>query len=73
MSVQLAAFNEEACRERLRRMSDTELADWGRAARYMASPEATHTGETIPVYVTQYRLAREEWERRHTQACRGRA
>ena len=51
----LAGENEldrEALRARLRRMSDTELFRFGRAARYMCSPAANHGKEPRQVFVT---------------------
>ena len=39
-SIQLATFDIDALRTRLRKMSDEELRKFGKAARYMISPRA---------------------------------
>jgi hypothetical protein len=52
-------------RIRLRRMSDSELIQFGEAARYMCSPQATHGRPPRESYVIQLREARDEWRRRH--------
>ena len=36
-SIQLADFDRDALRTRLRKMSDEELREFGKAARYMVS------------------------------------
>ena len=63
----LAGENEldlEALRARLRRMSDSELLHFGRAARYMCWPAANHGKEPRQVFVIQLREAEKEWRRR---------
>ena len=39
-SIQLATLDVEGLRARLRKMSDKELLEFGKAARYMVSPKA---------------------------------
>ena len=39
-SIQLATFDVDALRTRLRKMSDEDLRKFGKAARYMVSPTA---------------------------------
>ena len=55
----------EALRARLRRMSDGDLLRFGRAARYMCSPEANLGKEPRKAFVIQLREAVEEWRCRH--------
>ncbi len=54
-------------RERLKRFSDQELIRFGKASRYMCSPQAQPFGGKQPpdqVFVVQLKKAREEWRRR---------
>jgi hypothetical protein len=44
-SIQLADFDRDALRTRLRKMSDEELREFGKAARYMTSPTSEY-GQT---------------------------
>ena len=65
-----AGIDLEQLRARLRRMSDDELIRFGKAGRYMCSPEAQPFGGTVPPrpeFVIQLREAREEWRRRKSQ------
>ena len=65
----LAGENEldlEALRMRLRGMSDRELVRFGKAARYMCSPEANLGKEPRQAFVIQLREAEKEW-RLHQQ------
>lgn len=58
----------EQLRARLARMSDAELIRFGRAGRYMCSPEAQPFGGKAPPrpeFVLQLREAEAEWRRRH--------
>lgn len=55
----------ESYQERLRKMSDNELVQTGRAARYMCSKEANLGKPPLEVYVMHLREARAEWRRRH--------
>src|SRR5215472_3904063 len=69
----LAGENEldlEALRMRLRGMDDRELIRFGKAARYMCSPEANLGKEPRKVFVIQLREAVEEWRRRRPVSLR---
>ena len=46
-SIQLATLDVDALRTQLRKMSDEELREFGKAARYMVSPESKH-GKAAP-------------------------
>jgi hypothetical protein len=66
-----AAFNGvdvEELRTRLREMSDNQLIEFGRAARFMCSPEASFGESPRAAFLDQLNAAREEWRRRKTQA-----
>jgi hypothetical protein len=54
----------DALRARLARMSDKELARFGRAATYMCSPEVNMGKPPREAFLIQLREAREEWRRR---------
>ena len=41
-SIQLAHLDVDALRTRLRKMSDEELREFGKAARYMVSPDSKY-------------------------------
>ena len=62
-SIQLADFDCDA----LRKMSDEELREFGKAARYMVSPGANMGKPPLPTFVLQLEEARAEWRRRHPQ------
>jgi hypothetical protein len=51
-------------RERLRKMSDREVRDFGKACAYMCSPDANLGKALHPDFVTQLEEARQEWKRR---------
>ena len=51
-------------RERLRKMTDTELLRFGKAAKYMCSPEASLGNPPSQTYILQLEEARAEWKRR---------
>jgi hypothetical protein len=63
-SIQLADFDRDALRRRLREMSDEELREFGKAARYMVSPGANMAKPPLPTFVLQLEEARAEWRRR---------
>jgi hypothetical protein len=63
--VQILNFNIEELRQRLRKMSDEKLREYGEAARYMCSPRAMLGKPPLPVYVIQLEEATAEWRRRH--------
>jgi len=52
-------------RERLRKMSDAELLRFGKAAKYMCSPQATLGQPPRDSFVLQLEEAKEEWKRRN--------
>jgi hypothetical protein len=54
----------EQIRERLRKMSDLELRQYGRAARDLANPKKNF-GPPNPLFQIQLDEARAEWHRRH--------
>ena len=60
-SIQLADFDRDALRTRLRKMSDEELREFGKAARYMVSPDANMGKPPLPTFVLQLEEARAEW------------
>jgi hypothetical protein len=66
-SIQLANLDVEGLRRRLRKMSDKELREFGKAARYMVSPTANMGKPPLPVFVLQLEEARAEWRRRQAQ------
>ena len=61
----------EACRARLRKMSDEELIRHGKAARYMCSSAANLGKPPRKVFVVQLEEVKAEWRRRHpkTGSC----
>jgi hypothetical protein len=64
-SIQLATFDVDTLRTRLRKMSDKELREFGTAARHMVSPKANMGKPPLPAFVLQLEEARAEWRRRH--------
>jgi hypothetical protein len=46
-------------------MSDEELREFGKAARYMVSPGANMGKPPLPAFVLQLQEARAEWRKRH--------
>jgi hypothetical protein len=54
----------EQLRERLHKMTDTELLRFGQAAKYMCSPEASLGQPPRQTYIVQLEEARAEWKRR---------
>ncbi len=56
-------LNLTAIRARLRKMSDAQLAKYGRDAAYMASPAASY-GPPRATWLLQLAEARAEWQRR---------
>ena len=51
-------------RDRLRRMDDADLIRFGRAAKFMTSPEVNIGKDPRLEFVIQLEEAREEWVRR---------
>jgi hypothetical protein len=64
-SIGVGEFAVEALRVRLEKMSDDELAKFGKAARYMCSRKANLGRPPRKVFVIQLDEARAEWRRRH--------
>ena len=64
--IKLEGFDIEKLRERLRKMSDKELREFGTAARHMVSPKANMGKPPLPAFVVQLEEARAEWRRRHS-------
>jgi hypothetical protein len=62
--IQVMPENVEQIRERLRKMSDLELRQYGRAARNMADPTKNY-GAPNPAFQIQLDEARAEWRRRY--------
>jgi hypothetical protein len=60
-----AGIDLDQLRQRLRRMSDDELLQFGKAAKYMCSPEANMGKPPRDVFVVQLKEARLEWRRRY--------
>ena len=69
--IQIDSFTVDALRERLRKMPDDKLREFGAAARYMCSPKAMMGKPPLPVYVVQLKEARAEWKRRHPETPDG--
>ena len=66
--VQILNFNVEELRQRLRKMSDEKLREYGEASRYMCSPRAMLGKPPLPVYVIQLEEATAEWKRRQPKS-----
>jgi hypothetical protein len=64
MSIQADQEGIEQIRERLRKMSDLELRQYGRSASVMSDP-TKHSGQPDPAFAIQLREARAEWRRRY--------
>jgi hypothetical protein len=60
-SIRLTTLDVDALRARLRKMSDEELREFGKAARYMVSPGANMGKTPLPTFVLQLEEARAEW------------
>ena len=52
-SIRLTTLDVDALRTRLRKMSDEELREFGKAARYMVSPTANMGKPPLPTFVLQ--------------------
>ena len=65
MSIQATPETVEQIRERLRKMSDLELRQYGRSAKRVMSDPTKHFGEPNPAFAIQLQEARAEWRRRH--------
>jgi hypothetical protein len=63
MSVAFNQFDPETFRQRLTKMTDSELIRYGKAAKEMCK---SHFGESPrETFVNQLQECREEWKRRH--------
>jgi hypothetical protein len=62
--IQTEPEDVERIRERLRKMSDLELRQYGRAARDLSNPKKNF-GPPNPSFQIQLDEARAEWRRRH--------
>jgi hypothetical protein len=60
-----ADIDLEQLRARLRKMADSELRHFGRAARFMCSPGANLGKPPRECFVIQFEEARAEYRRRH--------
>ena len=63
----------EELRVRLRKMSDSQLVEFGKAAAVMCSPKANFRKPPREVFVIQLKEARAEWRRRHPKTSGGEA
>jgi hypothetical protein len=61
--IGLEGFDIEKLRERLRKMTNKELREFGEAAKYMVSPRANMGKPPLPAFVLQLKEARAEWRR----------
>jgi hypothetical protein len=57
-------IDRDKLRDRLRKMPDRELRDFGKACAYMCSPDANMGKAPHQDFVTQLEEARQEWKRR---------
>ena len=67
--IQTEPEDIEKIRERLRKMSDLEQRQYGRAARDLADPKK-NLGKPNPSFQVQPDEARAEWRRRHPAPSR---
>ena len=58
----------ELIRVRLRGMTDEQLRQFGKAARYMISPYANNGKPPLEAFVIQWQEARAEWRRRYPKS-----
>ena len=64
--VTIAAWDVEDFKQRIRKMTDEQLVQMGKAARYMADPRNSADKRTVrDVYVVQLQECKREWARRH--------
>ena len=66
--IQLTAFDVNQLRQRLQKMTDDELREFGKAAAYMCSPKASLGKPPREAFVVQLAEARAEWARRHPKS-----
>jgi len=61
-----APINLDQLRDRLRKMTNAQLLEFGKAARYMCTPEANIGKPPREEFVIQLAEARAEWRRQST-------
>ena len=61
--IKLDGFDIEKLRERLRKMTDAQLLEFGRADPQLCSPKANFGKPPREVFVIQLKEARAEWRR----------
>ena len=66
--IQLTAFDVNQLRQRLQKMTDDELHEFGKAAAYMCSPKANLGKPPREAFVVQLAEARAEWARGHPKS-----
>ena len=64
VSIQSDPENVEQIRDRIRKMTDQELREYGRSAASMADPRKNRNPN--PSFQVQLDEARAEWKRRHS-------
>jgi hypothetical protein len=69
-SVDIGDFDLNQLRERLRKMTDVELREFGRAARESCSPKANLGQPTRDEWVVELGGAEAEWKRRKSPPIR---
>jgi hypothetical protein len=69
--IQIESFDIEKLRERLRKMSDAQLLEFGRAGRQLCSPEANFDKPPREVFVIQLKEARAEMEKKTSEKMTG--
>jgi hypothetical protein len=62
--IQIHDFDIEQLRARLRKMTDDQLREFGKAAQYMVTPWANLGKPPRDVFVIQLRECIAEWRRR---------
>ncbi|MGB9468258.1 MAG: hypothetical protein WBQ59_02810 [Candidatus Acidiferrum sp.] len=67
VGVDISGFNLGNLRERLQRMSDEELTQFGKACRDMLTPQANLGRPPREVFVIQLQEARKGWRRRYSK------
>jgi hypothetical protein len=55
----------EKIRARIQNMTDDQLAEYGRSAKYMTTPKANLGKPPRETFVIQFREALTEWQKRH--------
>jgi hypothetical protein len=63
--VQIIGLNLNELRARLAKMTDRQLREFGKAARYMVSPQANMGTPPLLIYEVQLDALTAEWRRRH--------